>query len=271
MAGGESDGSNRTARGRPGVSRADPPMFRRDIGRCRSPLPAPRRPLASLPVTGRFPARAIAASTTLALVALAQVAPGHTGLPGYTSRVLDVTPAAPGLEISVLGGDDRVYLYNPTRAVVIVRGYAGEPYLRIGPQGVDRNMNSPATYQNLDRYAERPLPPRARVSAAPAWRHLGAAPAVSWHDHRAHWMNRVPPVAVRNDPGARHHIQDWTIPLVVDGRRVSVTGTLDYAPPPGTGRDGGRGTAVYLWPAFAGSALLLAGITLVAVRRRRPR
>ncbi len=81
-------------------------------------------------------------------------------------------------------------------------------------------------------------------------------------------MNRVPPIAVRNAPNERHHIQNWTIPIRVGGRSVAVRGTLDYSPPALPAADGSSGFATILWPAFAGAALVLAGLTLVVARRR---
>ena len=81
-------------------------------------------------------------------------------------------------------------------------------------------------------------------------------------------MNRVAPIAVRNAPSAARHIQDWKIPIRVGGRPVTIRGTLDYSPPAVTAAQGSSGAAAFLWPAFAGSALLLAGLTLVVVRRK---
>jgi hypothetical protein len=213
--------------------------------------------------------RAVGCSVAVICGVLAGPATAHTGgLLGYTSSVSSIAPKTATIEFSVLEGDDQVYVFNRGASTVEVPGYGGEPYLRIRPSGVERNRNSPATYLNLDRYAEQPLPPNAKSSAKPVWERLSRQPAVAWHDHRAHWMNRVPPIAVRNAPTERHHIQDWTIPIRVAGRPVIVRGSLDYAPPAETAAKGSSGFATILWPAFAGAALVLAGLTLVVARRR---
>ena len=179
-----------------------------------------------------------------------------------------MTPKPSLVEFDVLEGDDQVYVYNRGKRTVDVPGYGGEPYLRVTPDGVFRNLNSPATYENLDRYGEQPLPANAKSRAKPAWEKLGDRPAVAWHDHRMHWMNRVPPIAVRNAPDAPHHIQDWSIPIRVGGQTIAIRGTLDYSPPPSLARSGSGGLATVIWPAFAGAAMLFAGLTLVVVRRR---
>ena len=45
----------------------------------------------------------------------------------------------------------RLELTNDTDTDVIVRATEGEPYLRIGPDGVFENLLSPATYINRTR------------------------------------------------------------------------------------------------------------------------
>lgn len=77
----------------------------------------------------------------------------------FDGRVTAITPPAPGLSVRVLQFGDEVELVNGTCQEVLVPGYSDEPYLRIGPDGVYRNANSPASHLNLNRYATLPLPP----------------------------------------------------------------------------------------------------------------
>ena len=58
----------------------------------------------------------------------------------------------------ILQFGDELELVNETSTEVVVPGYSDEPYLRIGPDGVWRNANSPATYINLDRFARVDVP-----------------------------------------------------------------------------------------------------------------
>src|SRR5439155_507137 len=54
----------------------------------------------------------------------------------------------PGVDIHVIEGGGRVELTNHTDRPVTVLGYDGEPYLRVGPDGVFRNRRSPAVAIN---------------------------------------------------------------------------------------------------------------------------
>ena len=71
----------------------------------------------------------------------------------------------PGLELTVLFGDDQVRLDNRTGKTIVIKGYGGEPYLRFGPDGIAVNVNSPAGYLNQDRYGQSIVPKSAASSA----------------------------------------------------------------------------------------------------------
>ncbi|MBA3523586.1 MAG: hypothetical protein H0T85_03335 [Geodermatophilaceae bacterium] len=67
-------------------------------------------------------------------------------------------------------------------------GYSDEPYLRIGPDSVQRNVNSPATYLNATPEGDSALPLRADPSDDQDWERVSAEPSLTCHDHRTHWM-----------------------------------------------------------------------------------
>jgi hypothetical protein len=136
-----------------------------------------------------------------------------------------------------------------------VLGYDGEPYLRIGPEGVQRNRNSPATYLNEERYADVAVPPRADPDAPPDWEQLSRAARHAWHDHRAHWMAPAPPPAVTEGPDRQRRLHGWSVPFAYDGTAYEVRGVLHWTPGPAR------------WP------WLLAGLVLTApaaLALRRP-
>jgi hypothetical protein len=181
---------------------------------------------------------------------------------GYASTITAVAPASPGVRAAILDADDRLQLRVTGPGVVVVHGYEGEPYLRFSPEGVFRNRRSPATYLNDDRYGKVALPPLADPEAPPDWERVApAGRAYDWHDHRIHWMSPAYPAKVEAAKDRPHHIFDWTVPGTVDGRRLAIEGSLDYAPLPGQ-----RFPRVLLLP-LAGVALL--GLAVVALRRRR--
>ncbi|MFD2090636.1 hypothetical protein [Blastococcus deserti] len=201
----------------------------------------------------------------LATLAVAGPAAAHVGGEAagsnFAGRVLAMTPEVPGVSLRVLEFGDALELVNRTSAEVLVPGYDDEPYLRIGPDGVWRNANSPATYINLDRYAEVRLPDRADARAEPDWVRVSTEPHHVWHDHRTHWMSdAVLPPAVAADPGSPHLVFEWAVPLVHDGTPVEVTGELTWSPPP---------SPWLVWPLCAAGGALAVAAGLLA-RTARP-
>ena len=166
----------------------------------------------------------VLASLALAGPAQAHVGGGAAGS-DFDARVVSVSPAVPGVTVRVLQFGDEFEVVNTGDADVLVPGYSDEPYLRIGPDGVWRNRNSPATWLNLDRYgkAAADLPAGVDADAEPEWEQVSTEPAYVWHDHRTHWMTEelLPPV-VAAAPDQPHTVSEWTVPLQVDGRDVAV-------------------------------------------------
>jgi hypothetical protein len=197
-----------------------------------------------LTTTGRPRARrraAVLLAVLLGLVVLvvlltARPAQAHSGGPqptNFRTRVLAVQPPIPGLTLRAVDASSRLELTNTGPAAVTVLGYDGEPYLRVGPDGVFENRRSPAVYRNRDLLGRTPVPAEADPRAAPDWRRIGGHPVVTWHDHRAHWMAARNPPQVTAAPD-REHVVDprWTVELRSAGRRIAVTGDLRWVPGP---------------------------------------
>jgi hypothetical protein len=166
-------------------------------------------------------------------------------------------PGLEGVHWRVYTGGLLIEVVNDSDAVLIVEGYEGEPYLRIGPDGVEHNRRSPATYLNSDR-VERRLSARSGVAMprdvdpdAPAeWIRIATEPTARWHDHRVHWMSPQPPSFVEAGPVARAMMrvnlvgvighagddagvfQDWTIPVTFDGQPAMLHGEMAWDDPP---------------------------------------
>ncbi|HEY3240341.1 MAG TPA: hypothetical protein VGL92_12290, partial [Acidimicrobiia bacterium] len=113
----------------------------------------------------------------------------------YRTRILDVEPKRPGIDVKVVEAGNRLLLTNHTTEEVVVVGYAQEPYLRVGPQGVFENLRSPATYTNRARLPTAELPAKASndPKTPPEWRKVSADNSFRWHDHRVHYMGLQPP------------------------------------------------------------------------------
>jgi len=169
-----------------------------------------------------LPAAALAFLAADALAAPAASADG-TGPTNFESLVDSVQPAPPGVEVEVLGGDSFLQVRAPRGTEVDIPGYDGEPYLRIDAEGrVHRNARSSATYLNSSRDGTGvELPDDVSARAEPRWVRVGDGGEVAWHDHRIHWMVSQAPT-VGND----RVVQTWSVPMVVDGSEVEVSGRL---------------------------------------------
>ncbi len=162
-------------------------------------------------------------------------------------------PQAPDVHWRVYGADEFLSVENGADEELIVEGYQGEPYLRVGPEGVFVNQNSEATYLNAERFANVVPPPNARADAQPDWQQVSDATSWLWHDHRIHWMSPAPPPQVQGQEG-RVLVQPWTVPFRVADRRYEVAGELWWEPGPSP------------WPWLLG-ALVLTAPALAGLRR----
>ncbi|MEV0155102.1 hypothetical protein AB0H57_15330 [Micromonospora sp. NPDC050686] len=174
-----------------------------------------------------------ALAATLALAAPAAAhgadAPAATD---YRTEVTGLAPASAGLTVRAVEAGARLELVNRTGQDVVVIGYSGEPYLRVGPSGAYENTRSPATYLNRTIAGDTRLSPDADPAATPVWRRIGDGPAVRWHDQRTLWLADAPPAQVGVDPTREHRVRDWAVPLRDGGGELTVRGTLDWVPPP---------------------------------------
>jgi len=176
-------------------------------------------------------------AAVLLLVATAAPAGAHTvegaGPTNYLTELDGLRPALPGVSVAILEFGNRIEVRNTGPDEVQVLGYQREPYLRIGPDGVLQNVNSPAAYLNEDRQARTELPERADPEAEPEWAKLSDEPVARWHDHRIHWMGEDVPPAVKGDPSRAHTIYDgWEIPIVQGETTAMATGSLRWIPAP---------------------------------------
>jgi hypothetical protein len=172
------------------------------------------------------------------------------------SRV-SADPGLPGVRWTVHTGGLLVEVTNRSGEVLIVEGYEGEPYLRIGPDGVAHNRRSPATYLN-DPRTEKRLSSRTSVAmpgdvdpaAPPEWIVIDDEPRALWHDHRTHWMSPEPPPFVEAGPISRAMMranlvgvigragddagafQDWTIAFWFGGEPGVLVGQMRWQDPP---------------------------------------
>ena len=177
------------------------------------------------------------AMTLVCLVAIASPASAHgvsgVGATNFQTRLKQVAPAVPGIEMRIVEIGSRFEVVNATDHDLVVLGYQGEAYLRVGPGGVFENQRSPATYLNASRQGTNAVPGGADPAASPEWKKVSDEPVARWHDHRIHWMGSQDPPTVRRAPDRRHVvIPEWTVPMQMGARTVAATGDLVWVPGP---------------------------------------
>jgi hypothetical protein len=176
----------------------------------------------------------------LALVTALAV-PGTAGAHLRTSRAAvdyeaSVRPVREPVRVRVYRSDLAFGLSLLGDHRVVVLGYLGEPFLRLGSDGVFVNAASP-TAAGAKLAAPHPRSSRA------LWKLHSRRPSIVWHDARVRGL----PSGVSNGT--------WKIPLLVDGRHTSLGGTIR------------RVNAPPAWP-WVGVGALFAAVTALALRRR---
>lgn len=211
--------------------------------------------------------RQLLAAALLGALVLAPAQPvfAHGGNGGrasdYRIEVTGFEGDASGVEVSPVELGDRMELVRTTANEVQILGYEGEPYLRLDADGVFENLNSPAHYINLDRFARTPRPATATATAEPNWVKLSDGASVRWHDHRTHWMDPTPLQAVRDNPSVERVIFPANrVELVVDGEPVVAIVRVTWLPPPSR--------MVWLVITSLAACALLAALVLVPSLRR---
>ena len=153
----------------------------------------------------------------------------------YRSRISGVSPALPGVSVELLDLGRRIRVINRGTTDVIVLGYSGEPYLRLGPRGLFENVHSPAAFLNLPTTGgattNTTLPPGADASAPPSWRFVSHSQSVTWHDRRTRWEGPAPSSVTRH-PHETQVVRSWAIGLTTAGPTSVVTGLITWVPGP---------------------------------------
>jgi hypothetical protein len=118
-------------------------------------------------------------------------------------------PLREALAVRVYESDRALRLSVRAGHSVLVRGYFGEPLLRLDAAGTAVNEASlTAAGVGLLRHA------RAPDSTGPVWRHITDARTIVWHDAR---LRRLAPGVER---------RTWTVPVVVDGHPFRLEGEV---------------------------------------------
>ena len=220
----------------------------------------------------RWPSPSRRSCAVIAFPAVAQ-AHGPTNPVGsdYLARVSQVPDR---ISVTVIDGDQGLWLRAPADDTVIVLDPRGAPYLRFSPAGVAVNTNSELYYVNQTPVSQ--TPPLGLTRATPsAWQAISRDHAYAWHEGRLH-----APAALAITVG-RSYVGSFSVPVLVDGVPGAISGGVWHT---------GAPSLVWFWPipvlllcllavrrlrdpgldrrsARALAALVLLGITLAAVGR----
>ncbi|MGH3766157.1 MAG: hypothetical protein ACRDTX_13575 [Pseudonocardiaceae bacterium] len=159
------------------------------------------------------------------LLALANPVPaaahvvGTGGSPtNYRTTVTAIRPALPAVAAAVGIGGQFVRITNQGAATIVILGYRGEPFLRLSGNQVEVNqLSSTAAQTGLIPVAPAPGSPAAQ----PRWVRSSDGDSAAWTDARV-----APPQQTQRES------ESWTLPLLVDGQQVTVSGTRDRIPSP---------------------------------------
>ena len=196
------------------------------------------RPAGSIPVHLRqFVASRIRALLILAFGFIAVVPPSAVSAdpaqPGNTESVVEsVEPSADGVRIDIVGGDAFVRLRVERGHSVELPGYYDEPYVRVTEDGTVSVNEAADTFRiSKSRYGAGTTLADGRSDATnESWVVTARNGTYLWHDHRVHWMSPTTPQAI-DGSGL---VQQWSIPMVIDGRATVVSGGLYLRDAPGS-------------------------------------
>lgn len=146
----------------------------------------------------------------------------------YRSRVTAIQPNIPGLDVQV-GSDGQLTLSNHTDQTVVVLGYGGEDYLRIGPAGAEENTASLTSAINSG--PDPAAMPKAALGGhqQPAtWVSRSKQPTYTWHDYRVLWTNKQRPPIVEAAPHSQNKVFSWAVQMRVGTQQVLVLGEVRW-------------------------------------------
>jgi hypothetical protein len=141
----------------------------------------------------------------------------------FRARLVSPSEPLPGVRVEIVAGRvPALYLENAGGEPVVVLGSAGEPFLRIGPDGTSANVRSP-TWLASGKAAVTLEPVRADARDEPLWQRQSPSPRYAWIEPRA-----AAPAA--DGPPSPGIVREWQLTLRRGTRTVPVRGVVEWAP-----------------------------------------
>jgi len=179
---------------------------------------------------GRRTVLALLACLPLLLVLAPAVAEGHGENSPVVQTVIDSVPGVPGVKAHTLPSQPlRIDVLNTTKTELEVRGFVGEPFVRIGPTGVHVNLNSPTYYRSGNPDAGGVKPASAHRGAPPRWALVSRTPEFGWFDFRME-PGRTPIPAQARTADRPLRLDSWSIPVRYGGQASAIQGHVEFQP-----------------------------------------
>jgi hypothetical protein len=193
--------------------------------------------------------RAWAAALLVVLVVPSAASAHPTGPShgGYVATISSVTPPVLGVQVAVLGGDQRLRLSNVSEKTIVILNAAGRPFLRFANHAVHQ-------YDAVVR----------------EWKQVATGTTYDWAEPRISWNEDSRPPVVVADPTQAHVIHEWAIPGRADGVPFEIKGFLSWAPHAigsDAAVDAARGRAFLIAFGLTAAAILAGGLLYVSRRR----
>jgi hypothetical protein len=155
------------------------------------------------------------------------------GRHGHLQTVLEAVPDG-DLDVRVFEGEVPViFVRNDGALRFDIPGLEGEPFLRIGPDGVEGNARSP-TFHRAARQRIGEVPADADPNAAPEWTTLSSTSAWGWLEFRARVPEGDDPFSGTRDPlalGSRKRtVLRWEVPSTLADEMAPIRGRVDWVP-----------------------------------------
>ncbi len=156
---------------------------------------------------------------------------GHTG-DNLAKPILEkIEPkAAEGIEVQILYTANFQFLVtNTTGKDLTIYAAAGEPFIRIGPDGAFGNFKSKSWYNSNSPDGLQRFPDGAEDGAEtePVWRKVAKEPTWGWFDHRLHPVERYiqKEVLASVEPVK---LGEWEIPTKFGDDKGVIKGRFEY-------------------------------------------
>lgn len=158
-----------------------------------------------------------------ALLVAGRPAAAHVQPPGVRTVVDRLDPQLPGVDVVVRTSvAPQLILENRGQTPVEVLAATGEPFLRIGPAGVEANLGSTAWYESNNPTGRTTAP-----SLTNRWITVSRDASWGWFEHRMHPDDLQIPPGTR--PGTR--LASWEVPLRHGGTAARILGGVDFRAP----------------------------------------